>query len=86
MVESKIFKTGWEALGFKSYMDYLNSYLWKNKRDFVINLRGNKCEKCDSRDNLNVHHLNYDNVCNERSRDLIVLCFKCHNEEHKKCQ
>ena len=92
----------WE-LGFKNYQEYLNSYLWKNKSDFLIanTIKCNIC-KCrvikgkkyieDSHGNitktiksyLQVHHLNYDNIPQEKSEDLIVICKQCHEYIHKK--
>jgi len=72
---------GWKALGFKSYEEYVNSWLWKDKNDFLIELK-EKCEKCGSKKNLVVHHLNYERVGNEGMRDLMVVCSKCHKEIH----
>jgi hypothetical protein len=72
---------GWKALGFKSYKEYLESDLWKSKRDLMINLR-KKCEKCGFKNNLCVHHKTYFNVGNEDMDDLLVLCYDCHKEEH----
>ena len=35
------------------------------------------------RANLQVHHLNYERVGNERDDDLILLCHRCHEGVHK---
>jgi len=77
------FKTGWQALGFKSYNEYLLSDIWISKRDLLIKIR-KKCEKCGSEKNLCVHHLTYENVGDEKMEDLMVLCLKCHKEIHNK--
>lgn len=74
---------GWKALGFKSYKDYLASDMWKDKKKLMLSLYPS-CQKCDSNIGLNVHHKNYYSVGNEGQEDLIVLCFKCHEEEHGK--
>ena len=72
-----------QALGFKDYNEYLDSWIWKDKRDWIIEARGGKCEECGSIKSLNVHHLTYEHVCQEKSNELIVLCKKCHNKAGK---
>jgi len=76
--------SGWKELGFKSYKDFLKSYIWQEKRKAIFIRRGNSCERCNSNKNLQIHHLNYDNVGNENKNDVIILCKKCHEEEHGK--
>jgi 5-methylcytosine-specific restriction protein A len=70
-----------QALGFKSYSEYLNNPIWKSKRDFYIK-RHPFCEKCKKVNSVLVHHLHYNNVGNESGRDLMALCKKCHNKIH----
>ena len=72
----------WKALGFETYQDYLASDFWKEKRDWILSCFENECQKCGSRKDLQVHHKNYNSVGNEKMRDLIVLCRKCHKEVH----
>ena len=67
----------------KKYRKYLNSDKWKDKRKEILLLRGYKCEKCDSKKKLHVHHLTYDNIFNEKNEDLQLLCAECHLLEHK---
>lgn len=74
---------GWKALGFETYQDYLNSYLWKEKRDWIIEVLGDRCSVCGSRKNLHVHHKTYDSVGNEGQEDVEVLCSECHKKEGK---
>lgn len=74
---------GWKALGYKTYLNYLLSDAWKDKRDLMIKLK-KKCEMCGETKDLQVHHLNYLNVGNEGQDDLIVLCRDCHNKLHEK--
>ena len=76
--------SGWKELGFETYQEFLQSYIWEEKRKVIIMRRGNFCEKCNSKESLQVHHLNYNNVGNESKNDVIVLCKKCHEEEHGK--
>jgi 5-methylcytosine-specific restriction endonuclease McrA len=76
--------SGWKALGFKSYREYLESNFWKQKRELILNILGRKCSRCGSTIDLQVHHLNYINCGNESRNDVIVLCRKCHKEEGDK--
>lgn len=66
----------------KEYREYLKSDKWKQKREEVLEEQGRKCIFCDSENKLQVHHENYDNVGNEGSWDLFVLCNKCHTRVH----
>jgi len=72
---------GWWALGYKSYDEYLASDYWKEKREWILNVKGKQCEKCGSIKKLNVHHINYASVGNENTHDVTVLCYDCHKEE-----
>lgn len=79
-----------------TYKQYLKSDKWRLKRQEVFNRAlknansNNKhgvCEKCGYepfKPCLQVHHLSYDNIFNERLKDLILLCPYCHKEVHKK--
>lgn len=71
----------WKSLGFKSYKEYLLSYLWESKKELMLDLF-EKCYSCNSTKNLQVHHKNYERCGNEGIRDLVVLCKKCHGDEH----
>lgn len=86
MKEEEVYKgvKGWEALGFKTYSDYLNSTFWKEKRELILKEKGRKCEKCGEIKFLCVHHTNYINLGNESKDDLKVLCRRCHEIEHGK--
>lgn len=67
----------------KTYKQYIQSNEWKEKRNLIISER-KSCQKCGSVESLQVHHLTYDNLYDEASRDLILLCRKCHLREHAK--
>ena len=69
-----------KSLGFKNYKEYLQSYLWYERRDLMLRLFP-KCSKCNKKA-TEVHHLTYDNVGNEGKRDLLCLCRKCHKQIH----
>ena len=70
-------------LGFASYSEYLQSWLWTNKRDFMLD-QFPVCYKCKEEKAVCVHHKTYERVGNEGIRDLITLCKNCHEKEHGK--
>jgi 5-methylcytosine-specific restriction endonuclease McrA len=70
------------AYGDMTYQDYINSHWWKDKREWILHVKGNKCEKCHSTKQLNVHHITYDSLGNENSHDVMILCKRCHKKEH----
>lgn len=72
----------YQALGFKTYQDYLNSEMWQEKKKWILECFGKRCQKCGATKALNVHHINYDSVGNENMHDVTVLCYDCHQEEH----
>ncbi len=66
----------------KIYKKYLLSPEWASVTNDLYLLRGRKCCRCGSDKNLNIHHLNYDNIFKEEPGDLEILCKDCHNTAH----
>lgn len=66
----------------KLYQDYLKTDKWKLISQTCKDLANNKCSKCESTKILQAHHLNYDNVGDEKQSDLQCLCTECHNIIH----
>ena len=64
-----------------TYSQYLESPEWQNKK---IEYKQNKCEICKSSCQLDLHHLNYETVGDERLEDLATLCKICHRASHLK--
>lgn len=77
----KIYRTGWAALGFKTYKEYLESDIWLEKRNFILSSNP-LCEKCHSKFGSQIHHLTYEHCGNEPREDLMILCKQCHEREH----
>ncbi len=48
-------------------------------RKDIIETRNNQCELCGDEDNLQVHHITYDNS----PENLLVVCRSCHQKIHK---
>jgi len=64
------------------YLEYLNSWEWKIKRESAIRRAKGKCRLCSRKNELNVHHLTYERFGHERDEDLLVVCTRCHNDIH----
>ena len=68
---------------------YMKSKTWKNKRDYLLDKRGNKCQKpgCEQpirkKSKLHCHHLTYKRMGCEEENDLQIQCEPCHNKTHK---
>ena len=68
----------------EKYRAYLLSDEWREKRDERVKIDGNRCAVCESKKDLNVHHLTYENIMRENVReDLITLCHRCHATLHR---
>ncbi|MBI2003849.1 hypothetical protein HYS72_00080 [Candidatus Pacearchaeota archaeon] len=58
------------------YTGYLQSKEWEKKnKDFIDHFK--KCNKCGNTEQLNSHHIRYENFGNENIKDVEVLCWCC---------
>lgn len=64
------------------YRDYLTTQHWEDTRKRKLSLVGGRCEKCPRSAPLEVHHLTYERLGEERMEDLQTLCRICHCREH----
>ncbi len=74
MVESRVSKIRGE-----------NHYLWKggeSKREYRDTIEKRECSKCQTTEDLCIHHIDFDHYNNEIS-NLQVLCNSCHTSLHK---
>ena len=65
-----------------NYRKYINSEAWQQKRRVKFANDGRFCQKCETENELDVHHLTYERLGNENLDDLIILCRRCHNYYH----
>ena len=66
------------------YDDYLQSTHWLDIRKAMLRKHGNTCQKCKRKyleHHLNIHHLHYSSIGEERLSDLLLLCRECHEKE-----
>jgi hypothetical protein len=65
------------------YNNYLKSPEWARYRVRIFNQRGRRCEDCGiSNVPLQLHHICYDRVGEERPEDVIINCIACHQRKH----
>ena len=65
------------------YHNYLNTKEWFDKRNLALKFADYKCCRCSKKENLQIHHLNYNNIGDEYIGDLEVVCSSCHKKIHK---
>lgn len=62
-----------------SYREYMLSPQWAVKRKAVVARAGHTCQRCGRRNcRIEVHHLTYVRLGQERPEDLIAVCMDCH--------
>lgn len=65
------------------YRDYLLTPEWKSRRAKHLKSASYRCQLCNSGEHrLEVHHRTYARRGNEYFKDLIVLCYSCHEIFH----
>jgi len=67
----------------KKFGKYILSKRWKILRKKVLSRDNHNCQFCNSKKNLIVHHITYNNLYNETLDDLITICSKCHMKFHR---
>jgi hypothetical protein len=61
---------------------YSGSKQWRCRRDEVIVRQRFRCERCQRERRLQVHHLSYEHLGDERPAQLVALCRTCHWTVH----
>lgn len=61
---------------------YYNSPEWATRRATALAAAHHTCEMCHSPHNLEVHHITYAHIFQERPADLAVVCHTCHTAIH----
>lgn len=75
-----------EAINKMPYSVFLKTQYWRSITKYLRDKAGHKCQICGKENNLQVHHKTYLHHGKEvfYLDDLIVLCDKCHHNEHIK--
>jgi len=61
---------------------YLTSSQWKSLRQLALARDNHCCKVCASTASLNIHHITYKRLGNERLSDVVCLCRNCHTKLH----
>lgn len=67
------------------YAEQLKTPQWKAYREFILVVRGSKCEVCGGNKNINIHHKHYIKgrlAWEYLPNDVMVLCRSCHAKVH----
>lgn len=82
VAETEAFRKQANREWFRVYGLYLQSPEWKAKRNLVLARDGHRCKACEQQQATQVHHLTYENVCQEILFELISVCEDCHSIIH----
>jgi 5-methylcytosine-specific restriction endonuclease McrA len=73
-------------LDYDAYRRYLRSGHWRRLRARVRSRARDRCERCGAERGrgvvVEVHHLTYERLGQERDGDLQLLCQSCHADAH----
>lgn len=69
-------------MGFMSYAEYIESDRWQARRKSYYADKSRECFVCGAIKELYLHHCTYHNIGEERDRDLVCLCGRCHRLVH----
>src|ERR1051325_9849771 len=64
------------------YRAYLNTSDWCRRRNRALKAAFYRCQQCNSKRDLQVHHKTYERLGAEWDQDLEVLCRDCHEGHH----
>lgn len=63
------------------YDQHISSAEWKSLKHKIIEQRGNRCERCGQENaSLELHHVHYHSLGNEKPEDVELLCSECHSK------
>ena len=65
---------------------YYNSHHWSTTRSERYSLDDYSCVLCYSDENIQCHHVTYENLFCENMMDLMTVCRDCHEVIHKNCK
>ena len=64
------------------YQAVMRSAGWRRRRSRALRAAGRRCQECGAGGPLDVHHLSYAHLGDERPYELAVLCEACHGRLH----
>lgn len=67
---------------FEKYSKYLDSKEWLKRKKDYYSKHPKECAICRTKQDIDLHHMSYRNLGNERDSDLVPLCHPHHEEYH----
>lgn len=64
------------------YQAVMQSAGWRRRRQDAIRRAGRRCQECGAGGPLDVHHLTYAHLGDERPGELVAVCEGCHGRLH----
>ena len=64
------------------YQAVMQSAGWRHRRSQAIRRAGRRCQECGAAGPLDVHHLSYAHLGDERPWELVAVCERCHARLH----
>jgi len=64
------------------YFEYIESPQWIERKQHYYKTNTKQCRACGSYGNVDLHHIEYSSLGNEKDIDLVCLCRDCHKEFH----
>ena len=61
---------------------HMQSTYWYKLKQQKLASANHRCEKCDSTESLELHHLTYSDLGKESQSSVVVLCRSCHQYQH----
>lgn len=83
--KKKILKPKHTPTRSEIYNEQLRRNEWNKFREFILSVRGRKCERCGATTNLQVHHARYITghlAWEYLTSDVMVVCGDCHQKIH----
>jgi hypothetical protein len=62
---------------------YIHSPWWKRRKQRYYRRHLKKCRVCGSKVQVQLHHLTYERMYQERDTDLVALCAVHHKQAHR---
>lgn len=66
------------------YRIYIKSKAWFDRRKIFLEMFGDCCIICKTKEKIEVHHISYRNLGREKDEELVSLCKVHHKEYHEK--
>lgn len=66
-----------------TYKEYLLTKHWLKRKADYLRKHKKECTMCGNKYYIQVHHVDYKNLGDEKDEDLVALCKRCHDKLHK---